>query len=155
MATMLEGSFTVPADIETVWSGLTDPETLRSCITGCDTLVKANDTVFIATAKVKVGFLRTSFKGRVEMHDVDAPNGCRLIGQGEGGIAGFAKGAADVRLQAVSEGTTVRYAVEASVGGKLARLGGLLIDNVAQRIANQFFVAFTAAIAPKQAKVET
>lgn len=151
---IIEGSFTVPADKQTVWTNLNDPIVLKRCITGCDTLEKTNDTTFVATARVKVGPLRTSFTGTIELRDVDAPNGCRLLGSGQGGLAGFARGAADVRLAEVPEGTTVSYAVEAQVGGKLAHFGGRLIGGVARRVADKFFIAFTAAIVSHDAAAE-
>ena len=149
MAMTMEGSFTVPADRATVWAKLNDPEVLKSCITGCQTLEKTSETNFVATARMKIGPVSASFKGRVELQDVDAPNGCRIVGEGEGGIAGFAKGAANVKLAEVPDGTAVTYAVEANVGGKIAQLGGRLIDGVAKRMADQFFTAFAAAVAPK------
>lgn len=151
MATTMEGSFTVPADQATVWEKLNDPEVLKACISGCQSLEKTSDTSFVAVAKLKIGPVSASFKGKVELLDVDAPNGCRIVGEGEGGIAGFAKGAANVKLATVPEGTTVTYAVEANVGGKIAQLGGRLIDGVAKKMADQFFTAFAAAVAPKEA----
>ena len=150
MATTMDGSFTVPADKATVWDKLTDPEVLRACITGCQTLEKTSPTTYVATAKMKIGPVSASFKGKVELQDVDAPNSCRIVGEGEGGIAGFAKGAANVKLMSVPDGTAVTYAVEANVGGKIAQLGGRLIDGVAKKMADQFFTAFAAAVAPKQ-----
>ncbi len=150
MATTMEGTFTVPADKATVWDKLTDPEVLKACITGCQTLEKTSDTTYVATVKMKIGPVSASFKGKVELQDIDAPNGCRIVGEGEGGIAGFAKGAADVKLAEVPDGTTVTYAVEANVGGKIAQLGGRLIDGVAKKMADQFFTAFAAAVAPQE-----
>ena len=98
---------------------------------------------------MKIGPVSASFKGKVDLLDVDAPNGCRIVGEGEGGIAGFAKGAANVRLSAVPEGTEVTYSVEANVGGKIAQLGGRLIDGVAKKMADQFFTSFAAAVTQK------
>ena len=154
MAMTMEGAFTVPADTATVWAKLTDPEVLKSCITGCQTLERTSDTTYVATVRMKIGPVSASFKGKVELQDIDAPNGCRIVGEGEGGIAGFAKGAANVRLADVPEGTTVTYTVEANVGGKIAQLGGRLIDGVAKKMADQFFTAFAAAVAPTPAVAE-
>lgn len=147
----IEGSFTVPADKQTVWTNLNDPVVLKACITGCQTLEKRSETTFVATARVKLGPLRTSFTGTIELEDVDAPNGCRIVASGQGGLAGFAKGAAAVRLAEVPEGTTVSYAVEAQLGGRLAHFGVRLIGGVARRVADRFFIAFTAAIASQDA----
>ena len=146
MAMTMEGSFTVPADKATVWAKLNDPEVLRSCISGCQTLEKTSDTNFVATARMKIGPVSASFKGKVELQNVDAPNSCRIVGEGEGGIAGFAKGAADVRLAELPDGTTVTYAVEANVGGKIAQLGARLIDGVAKKNADQFFASFAKIV---------
>lgn len=154
MATTMEGSYTVPADPAAVWAGLNDPDVLRSCISGCRTLEKLSDTRFVATASMKVGPLRASVRVKIELRDVDAPNGCRILGEGEGGLAGFARGAADVRLTEVPDGTVVSYAVEADVGGRIAKLGGWLIDGVGKRMAGQFFTAFAAAVAQKKVVAE-
>jgi hypothetical protein len=154
MAMTMEGTFTVPADKQTVWVKLNDPDVLKTCIPGCQTLEKTSDTQFVATTKMKIGPVSASFKGRVELLDVDAPNSCRIVGEGEGGIAGFAKGAANVRLSEVPEGTAVSYSVEANVGGKIAQLGGRLIDGVAKKMADQFFTNFAAAVSPKEAVAE-
>ena len=146
MATTLEGTFTVPAAKEVVWAKLNDPEVLKACISGCDTVQKTSDTHFIATAKMKVGPLRTTVRGKLDLYNVDAPNGCRIVGEGEGGLAGFAKGIADIRLSSVPEGTVVTYALEASVGGRLAHLGGRLIGGFAKRMADGFFANFAATL---------
>ena len=148
MATTMEGAFIVPAAKEIVWAKLNDPDVLRSCISGCDTLEKTSDTHFVATAKMKVGPLRTTVRGKLDLLDVDAPHGCRIVGEGEGGLAGFARGIADIRLDSVPGGTKVTYALEASVGGRLAHLGGRLIGGVAKRMADGFFANFASVIAP-------
>ncbi|MDX7949597.1 carbon monoxide dehydrogenase subunit G [Lichenihabitans sp. Uapishka_5] len=146
MATTMEGTFTVPAAQELVWTKLNDPEVLRLCISGCDSLEKTSATHFVATAKMRVGPLRTTVRGKLDLYDVDAPHGCRIVGEGEGGIAGFARGIADVRLFSVPEGTLVTYAVEATVGGRLSHFGGKLINGVAKRMADGFFANFAATL---------
>lgn len=150
----MEGSFTIPADRVTVWAKLNDPAILKRCISGCQTFERTSDTQFIASGRMKVGPVSTLIRGRITLHDVDAPNGCRILGEGEGGIAGFARGAADVKLAEVPEGTAVTFAVEATVGGRIARLGGRLIDGLAKRMADQFFAAFAAAVSPKGVAAE-
>jgi uncharacterized protein len=149
MATTMEGAFTIPADKAFVWAKLNDPDVLKACISGCQAVEKRTDTDFYAIAKVKIGPLRASVRGRVELRDVDAPHGCRLVGEGEGGLAGFARGAADIRLTSTPDGTTVSYALEAAVGGRLSRLNGRLIDTMAKRLADGFFLNFMAVIAPR------
>lgn len=148
MATTMEGTFIVPAAKEIVWAKLNDPDVLRSCISGCNTLEKTSDTHFVATAKMKVGPLRTTVRGKLDLLDVDAPHGCRIVGEGEGGLAGFAKGIADIRLDSVPGGTLVTYALEAAVGGRLTHLGGRLIGGFAKRMADGFFANFVSVIAP-------
>ncbi len=147
MAMEMKGAVALPADRATVWAKLNDPETLKACIPGVSALDKTSPTTFSAAAKMKIGPVSATFKGRIELSNIDAPNGCRISGEGEGGIAGFAKGGADVRLTEVPEGTLLSYDVQASVGGKIAQLGARLIDGVAKKTADQFFANFAAAVA--------
>jgi uncharacterized protein len=146
MALTMNGSIELPADRETVWQRLNDPEILKACIPGCESLTKTSDTELEAVAKLKIGPVSATFKGRVTLLNLDPPNGYRIEGQGEGGIAGFAKGAADVALVPIPEGTRLDYAVDAQVGGKIAQLGGRLINGVATKLADQFFAKFKAAV---------
>jgi carbon monoxide dehydrogenase subunit G len=113
----------------------------------------ASPTEFAAVAKVKVGPVSATFKGRVQLLDLDPPNGYRIQGEGEGGVAGFAKGGAKVRLEDVPEGTKLVYDVEAQIGGKLAQLGGRLINGVAKKMADEFFGNFAKAVNPENAGV--
>lgn len=147
MAMKMTGEVTLPADRQTVWAKLNDPEVLKLCIPGCQSLEKTGDNGFAATAKIKVGPVSATFKGAVMLSDLDPPNSYRISGQGEGGVAGFAKGGAAVKLSdAAAGGTTLSYDVEANVGGKLAQLGGRLIDGVAKKMADQFFGNFAKAV---------
>jgi hypothetical protein len=143
MAMTMKGEVALSADKQTVWAKLNDPEVLKACIPGCQTLDKAGENGFSAVVKVKVGPVSATFKGSVELTDLDPPNGYRISGQGEGGIAGFAKGGAKVSLaDAEGGGTLLSYDVEANVGGKIAQLGARLIDGVAKKNADQFFASF-------------
>ena len=147
MAMTMKGEVKLPADRQTVWEKLNDPEVLKQCIPGCQELEKTGENGFRAVAKIKVGPVSATFKGNVELSDLDPPNGYRISGQGEGGIAGFAKGGANVRLSENPEGGTIlSYDVEANVGGKLAQLGGRLIDGVAKKNADQFFAKFVEVV---------
>lgn len=147
MAMTMQGEVKLPADRQTVWNKLNDPEVLKQCIPGCQELEKTGDNGFRAVAKIKVGPVSATFKGNVELSDLDPPNGYRISGQGEGGIAGFAKGGANVRLADNPEGGTIlTYDVEANVGGKLAQLGGRLIDGVAKKNADSFFAKFAEVV---------
>ena len=146
MAMKMTGEVALPADRQTVWEKLNDPETLKLCIPGCQSLEKSGSG-FAAVAKIKVGPVSATFKGSVELTDLDPPNSYRISGQGEGGVAGFAKGGARVRLSdAEGGGTLLSYDVEANIGGKLAQLGGRLVDGVAKKMADQFFACFVKSV---------
>ncbi len=143
MAMTMKGEIALPADKQTVWEKLNDPNVLKACIPGCQTLDRTGDNGFAAVVKIKVGPVSATFKGSVELLDLDPPNGYRIAGSGEGGIAGFAKGGAKVHLtDAEGGGTVLAYDVEANVGGKIAQLGARLIDGVAKKNADQFFATF-------------
>lgn len=147
MAMTMQGEVILPADKQTVWAKLNDAETLKACIPGCQTLEKTTDTSLEALVKVKVGPVGATFKGKVDLTDLDPPNGYRIVGEGSGGIAGFAKGGAKVTLSDVEGGgTKLNYDVEANVGGKIAQLGSRLIDGVAKKMADQFFANFAKAV---------
>jgi carbon monoxide dehydrogenase subunit G len=149
MAVTMKGEFVLPADQATVWARLNDAATLKTSIPGCESLEKLSDTEFAAVARVKIGPVSARFKGKVHLSDIDAPNSYRINGEGEGGVAGFAKGGALVHLTAASAGgTQLNYDVEAQVGGKIAQLGGRLINSTAKKIADEFFANFAKALAP-------
>ncbi len=143
----MSGERILPADRATVWARLNDAETLKASIPGCESLEKLSDTELQAVAKVKIGPVSARFKGKVNLTDIDAPNSYRISGQGEGGIAGFAKGGANVRLSDAEGGATrLSYEVDAQVGGKIAQLGSRLIDSTAKKLAEQFFTNFANAL---------
>jgi uncharacterized protein len=151
MAMTMTGQVTLPADRAKVWAALNDPQILQRSIPGCQELAKVSDTEFTATAKVAVGPVKATFKGKVALTDIDPPNGYRISGEGQGGVAGFAKGGAKVRLEnAEGGGTLLSYDVEAHVGGKLAQLGGRLINGVAKKYADEFFDNFAKSLAPAE-----
>lgn len=146
MAMTMNGSVRLEAAREAVWAKLNDPAVLKACIPGCEELEQTEDGGFRATAKIKVGPVSAQFKGRVTLSDLDAPNGYRIAGEGEGGIAGFAKGGAVVVLQEDGDGTVLTYDVEAQIGGKLAQLGQRLINGSAKKIADEFFGNLAKAV---------
>ena len=125
-----------------VWLALNDPEVLKVCIPGCEELEKTEEGGFRAVAKMKVGPVSARFKGKVTLSDLDPPNGYKITGEGEGGVAGFAKGGATVTLDGRDGGTLLTYNVEAQIGGKLAQLGQRLILGSAKKIADEFFSNF-------------
>src|SRR5262245_19378571 len=147
MAMKMSGEVVLPASKPTVWARLNDAETLKASIPGCESLEKLSDTEMQAVAKVKIGPVSARFKGKVNLTDIDAPNSYRIAGQGDGGIAGFAKGGANVKLtEADGGGTPLHYDVDAHVGGKISQLGGRLIDSTAKKLADEFFANFAKAL---------
>lgn len=139
----MTGTREISADRETVWAALLSAEVLKECVPGCTEMSGSADEGFEATVVQKVGPVKATFKGKVELSDVKAPDSLRLSGEGKGGAAGFAKGGADVTLADGEAGKTVlTYDVEAKVGGKLAQLGSRLIDGFAKKMADQFFENF-------------
>jgi len=119
---------------------------LKVCIPGCEQLDKLSDTEFQAIAVTKIGPVKAKWKGKVHLTDLDPPNGYKISGEGEGGIAGFAKGSAVVRLAPKDSGSLLTYNVEAQIGGKLAQLGQRLISGAAKKMADEFFAKFAAAV---------
>ncbi|MDG1971260.1 MAG: carbon monoxide dehydrogenase subunit G [Paracoccaceae bacterium] len=142
----LEGSRIIAADRETVWAALNDAEVLKACINGCQELEKTSVTSFEATVKQKVGPVSATFKGAVELSDMNPPESYRISGSGKGGAAGHASGGADVKLATVEGGTELTYNVDAKVGGKIAQLGSRLIDGFAKKMADQFFETFQKVV---------
>lgn len=139
----------IPVSQDKVWAGLNDPETLAKCIPGCQKLELTGPNEMTATVVVKVGPVKANFSGKVTLSDIDAPNGYRISGEGSGGVAGFAKGGATVKLTAEGpESTKLEYAVDAQIGGKLAQLGSRLIDSTSKKLAGEFFDKFAAVLSP-------
>jgi uncharacterized protein len=148
MAITMGGSVDLRIPRDLVWAGLNNPDVLKASIPGCEELEKLSDREFRAVAKMKVGPVSARFRGRVTLSDINAPAGYRISGEGEGGVAGFAKGSATVRLEEKDGGTSVNYEVEAQIGGKLAQLGQRLINGSAKKVADEFFENFVRAMAP-------
>jgi carbon monoxide dehydrogenase subunit G len=146
MAMTMTGEVQLAASRETVWAKLNDPATLKACIPGCEELNMLSDHEFEAVAVNKIGPVKAKFKGKVTLSDLDPPNGYRISGQGDGGVAGFAKGGATVALSDKDGGTLLTYNVEAQIGGKLAQLGQRLINGAAKKMADQFFENFATAV---------
>ena len=142
----LSGTRTIAAPREAVWAALNDPDVLRDCIPGCEALTGSPEEGFEAVVKQKVGPVKATFKGAVTLSGVRPPEGYRIAGEGKGGVAGFAKGGADVSLAEVPEGTELTYAVDAKVGGKIAQLGSRIVDSFAAKMADAFFENFKARV---------
>jgi len=144
----MSGEIRLSASREQVWAKLNDPEVLMASIPGCETLEASSPTDLAATVTTKIGPIKARFKGKVTLSDLDPPNGYKLSGKGEGGVAGFASGEAVVRLvEAGPNETIMHYDVKANVGGKIAQLGARLIDSTAKKLAGEFFDNFAKAVA--------
>jgi uncharacterized protein len=144
----MNGEQRIEAPREAVWAALNDPDVLKQCIPGCESITKTSDTEMEAACTLKVGPIKASFKGKVTLSEIDPPNGYRISGEGTGGMAGHAKGGAKVTLEAKGEATILHYEVKAEVGGKLAQLGSRLIDVTAKKMACEFFEKFGKVVAP-------
>ncbi len=144
----LANTVIVPAPPDRVWAALNDPEVLKDCVPGCESLEKSADNEYRAAMTARVGPVSAKFTGRMTMADIDAPHGYTLRFEGQGGPAGFASGEARVSLATAAGGqTSMSYAVTAQVGGKLAQIGSRLIDGAASKLASDFFARFIAHFA--------
>jgi carbon monoxide dehydrogenase subunit G len=147
MAMTMTGEVQLGASREKVWDKLNDPEILKQCVPGCEQLDRIGDNEFQAVATVKVGPVKARWKGKIKLSDFDPPTSYRITGEGEGGVAGFAKGGAVVSLADKDGGTLLSYNVEAQIGGKLAQLGQRLINSAAKKTADDFFERFKVVAA--------
>ena len=138
----MTGECKIDAPRDVVWRGLNDPEVLKQSITGCEEMEATAENEFTAKVTAKVGPVKAKFTGVVKLSDLDPPSSYKISGEGKGGAAGFAKGGAEVTLVEDGAGTLLRYKVSATVGGKLAQLGGRLIDSTAKKYADEFFAKF-------------
>jgi carbon monoxide dehydrogenase subunit G len=144
----LNGEVFVNAPRPRVWAALNDTEVLRRCIPGCETMEATGEHEKTAIVAIKIGPVRARFSGRVRMDDIREGEGCTLQFDGQGGAAGMARGASRVELSDEAGGTRLRYQTQASVAGKLGQVGGRMIDAAARQMADQFFAAFQAEVAP-------
>lgn len=147
MAVAMDGEERINASLARVWEALNDPEILKACIPGCETLAMSSPTVMEATVVLKIGPIKAKFNGAVNLTNLNAPHSYTIVGEGKGGVAGFAKGGADVSLTAETETITVlRYTAKADVGGKMAQLGSRLIQSTSKKLAGQFFSDFAKKV---------
>jgi carbon monoxide dehydrogenase subunit G len=151
----MSGSRTVPADIETTWRALNDPEVLKACIAGCESVERVSDNEYRLTMTARVGPVSARFTGRIVLSDIVAPTSYTLSFEGQGGAAGFAKGEARVTLSDNKPGTRIDYQAKAQVGGKLAQIGSRLVDGAAAKVADDFFARFAERLGgPSAAAVD-
>jgi len=149
MALLMQGEQLLDAPIEVVWAALNEPDVLKKSIPGCESLELTSDNEMVATVVLKVGPIKATFKGQVTLQDLQPPNSYTIVGEGKGGIAGAAKGAASVSLEPVSPNETLlRYDVKVDVSGKIAQLGARLLNSTAKKLTQQFFDDFAEQTKP-------
>jgi carbon monoxide dehydrogenase subunit G len=148
MALVIEGEERITAPIDKVWAALNDPAILKECIPGCQSLEKKSDTELAATVVLRIGPIKATFNGEVTLKNLNPPHSYTIQGEGKGGIAGFAKGGADVTLSEDEPGVTLlKYAAQADVGGKIAQLGSRLITSTSKKLSGEFFSTFAEKVA--------
>ncbi len=147
----LSDEIRIEAPKEVVYAALNDPEVLRQCIPGCEELIQHSPTELEAKVVLKIGPVKANFAGNVLLDPSDAPDGFSLTGEGKGGAAGFAKGGADVTLEADGTATLLRYNAKADVGGKIAQLGSRLVTGTAKKLSAKFFASFAEVVAEREA----
>jgi carbon monoxide dehydrogenase subunit G len=145
----MTGEQLIPASQADTWAALNDPETLKACIPGCESIEKTGDNEYAVQMTARVGPVSAKFKGKMALSNVKPPESYSIAFEGQGGVAGFAKGGADVRLKAQDGGTLLSYQAKANVGGKLAQIGSRLVDAAAAKVAGQFFSAFNEKVGSK------
>jgi len=142
----IKGEYKIAAPRDKVFAALNDPAILQACIPGCESLEKTSDTEMKAKVRLRIGPVSASFTGKVTLSDIDPPNGYKISGEGQGGVAGFAKGGAVVALRDDGGATVLDYNVDAQVGGKIAQVGARLIEGTARKLSDEFFGKFAATI---------
>jgi uncharacterized protein len=148
----MTGEQLIPVPQEKVWQGLNDPEVLKACIAGCESIEKVSENEYRVALVAAVGPVKAKFNGKLLLSDLNPPNSYSLSFEGSGGAAGFGKGGAKVALETEGAATRLRYTANASVGGKLAQVGSRLIDGVAKKMADDFFTAFNEKLAGPAAR---
>ena len=141
------GEFQIPADRESVWKALNDPEVLRQCIPGCESIEAGENNQLTAAMRAKIGPVKAKFTSVITLSDLRPPSSYTISGEGKGGPAGFGKGQARVSLEPTDGGTLLRYEADLQVGGKLAQIGSRLVSGAARKIADDFFTTFTEVVA--------
>ncbi len=155
----MTGEQLIPASQDETWAALNDPEILKACVPGCEAIDRVADNEYTVLLTARVGPVAAKFRGKLALSDIKPPHSYALAFEGQGGVAGFAKGTASVRLAPRGEAETLlTYQAKANVGGKLAQVGSRLVDAAAQKVAGDFFAAFNERMssmhAPAAAHVE-
>lgn len=149
----IAGSYLLPCTQQRAWEALNDPELLKASLKGCERLEKTSDTDFSGVVAARIGPVSARFSGTMKQTNVDAPNGCDMQFEGQGGVAGFAKGSARVTLTPEGSGTRLDYVADAQIGGKLAQMGARLVEGTARSMADDFFGKFAAALGGEAASI--
>jgi uncharacterized protein len=139
----MTGEQLIPASQQDTWKALNDPEVLKACVPGCESITRVNENEYQVQMTARVGPVSAKFRGRLSLFDMKPPHSYSLAFEGQGGAAGFAKGAAQVKLSPKEDQTVLAYDVKANVGGKLAQIGSRLVDAAAKKVADEFFGNFT------------
>ena len=143
----MSGEQLIPASQAATWAALNDPEILKACVPGCESIEKTAENEYVVLMTARIGPVSAKFKGKLALSDLDPPNSYSLAFEGQGGVAGFGKGGAKVQLLPEGGNTKLTYQVKANVGGKLAQIGSRLVDAAAKKLSEEFFNAFTAKVA--------
>jgi uncharacterized protein len=151
---LLSDTRDIKADPKVVWDAILNPEVLKECIPGCESLTGSVAEGYEAVVKQKVGPVSATFTGLVQLSDIVTGKSLKITGEGKGGVAGFAKGGANVSFEPMEGGTRLTYEAEASVGGKIAQLGSRIIDSFAMKLADEFFTRFQAAVEDPEPETE-
>ena len=138
----LNDEITIPAKLDLVYKSLNDLEVLKACIPGCEELVENEDGKLSPKVVLKIGPIKAKFNGKVSLDLTNGPTKYSLVGEGDGGVAGFAKGGADVELVANGDETILKYIAKSEVKGKIAQLGSRLILSTAKKLSKKFFENF-------------
>jgi uncharacterized protein len=146
----MTGEQLVRASQADTWAALNDPEILKACVPGCESIGRTSDTEYVVQMTARVGPVSAKFKGKMTLSNLKPPHSYSIAFEGQGGVAGFAKGGADVSLASEGHDTRLSYKVKANVGGKLAQIGSRLVDAAANKIANDFFAAFNEKVGKAQ-----
>ena len=142
----MSGEERIPATQADTWAALNDPEMLKACVPGCESIERVSDEEYQVLMVARIGPVSAKFKGKLTLSDLNPPQSYSIAFEGQGGAAGFGKGSAQVQLAPEGEGTLLRYQVKASVGGKLAQIGSRLVDAAARKISQDFFAAFNEKV---------
>jgi len=143
----MKGEQLVPASQRETWAALNDPEVLKACVPGCESIERISDTEYAVLMTARVGPVAAKFKGKLSLSDLNPPKSYAIAFEGQGGVAGFGKGGAQVQLSPEPDGTRLSYQVKANVGGKLAQIGSRLVDAAARKLADDFFTSFNEKVA--------